>query len=172
MCAMPSFMRECGNSTKGISARCALRMRVSMSEMGSVGVILPACLGYARDQAVERHFAKGQARDAELAEMPAAAAGDTATVHQARWAGVARQFCEGLIIALGFQFGAHRGVFLHRGGFAFITFNPGCLCHKSISINASVRPAWLQPFWLRRMACPSLSATRALRRRFRRTSRW
>src|SRR5678815_2959364 len=113
MVAIFSFSFEWGNSMAGISARCALRIRVSMSAMGSVGVILPARFGYARDQAVERHFAEGEAGHAKLAQVRMAAAGDFAAVHQADWAGVARQFRERLIIALGLQFGAHRGIFLH-----------------------------------------------------------
>ena len=33
---MLSFIRECGNSTVGSNARPALRMRVNMSEIGSI----------------------------------------------------------------------------------------------------------------------------------------
>src|SRR5689334_19364103 len=100
---MFSFNFECGNSMFGSSARCALRIRVSMSATGSVGVILPARLGYARDQTVQGHFAELQARDAELAQMRMAAPGDLATIHDAYGAGVARQLGQRLIIASGLQ---------------------------------------------------------------------
>ena len=73
---MLSFIRECGNSTAGSSARLALRMRVNMSEIGSLIIILPAGLGHAGNQAVQRGFAERQARTAELAQITVAAAAD------------------------------------------------------------------------------------------------
>src|SRR5580765_2901507 len=79
--AMLSLIFECGNSTPGSKARFALRIRASISEMGSVifqrimlSVELPTGLGYARNQPIESGFAEGQTRAAELPQITVAAA--------------------------------------------------------------------------------------------------
>src|SRR5688572_16135918 len=78
--AMLSRMLECAIDTSGNNAMLALRMRVSMSAMGSV--ILPARFRYARDEAIERGFTESETRAGELAEIPAAAAAHRAAIHQ------------------------------------------------------------------------------------------
>src|SRR4051794_4790785 len=69
-CAMLAFRRVAGMSTAGRSMRLALRMRVSMSAIGSVIMVRnssPARLLDARDQAAVRHVAEADPADAELA---------------------------------------------------------------------------------------------------------
>src|SRR5215469_4133035 len=77
--AMLSFIFECGISTAGSNARCALRIRVNMSEIGSI-IKLPARFGHTGDQAVQRGFAKRQTRTAELAPIAAAASAERTAV--------------------------------------------------------------------------------------------
>src|ERR1035441_9864203 len=60
MFARLSFIRECGISTAGSNARPALRMRVNMSEIGSV-INLPAGFHYAGNQTVQRGLPEGHA---------------------------------------------------------------------------------------------------------------
>src|SRR5690242_3849551 len=140
-------MRECGTSTVGRCAAPALRMRVNISEIGSLIVcyqlssfvsppsplwerqqarikILPTGLRHAGNQPVQRRFTKGQARHAKLAPVAATATAHRAAVYQTRWAGVARQLCQAGVIALCLQFGTQRGVFLHRFSFALVALNP------------------------------------------------
>src|SRR5881394_2149903 len=105
MPAMLSFILECDTSTSGTNARLALRMRVSMSEIGSV-ISLPAGFGHARNQTVQRHFAEGQARAAEFPDERVAAATDGAAINHAHGAGIARQFGQCRVIALGLQLGS------------------------------------------------------------------
>src|SRR6476661_2823481 len=72
---------EAGTNTLGFSVACALRMRVSMSAMGSLMLIyglLPARLDHAGDLAAHRDLADLVAREAELAERAARAAGGCA----------------------------------------------------------------------------------------------
>src|SRR6266545_1244420 len=110
MPAMPSFIRECGMAVVGSNACVALRMRVSMSEIGSVILYqLPACLRHAGDQPGERVLAEGQAGAAELAEEAVPAAGLGAAVDRAHRAGVPGQFGQGRVILLLLQFGAEGG---------------------------------------------------------------
>src|SRR3954452_20726256 len=64
------FSRVAGMSTKGISMRLPLRMRVSMSASVSVIMVVvssPARLFDARNQPAARHVAEADAADAELA---------------------------------------------------------------------------------------------------------
>src|SRR5215469_2560944 len=103
MPAMLSFILECGSSTLGSNARLALRIRVSMSEIGSFIIKLPAGFGHARDQPVEGAFAEGHARAAELAQVAVTASAHRAAVHHARWACVARQLGQPRVVALGLQ---------------------------------------------------------------------
>src|SRR5262249_18021675 len=76
----------------------ALRMRVSMSEMGSVMLIsvspLPARLDHAGDFALERQVAQLVPRQAELAVHAARPAGEGAAVADAHRRGVARQLLQ------------------------------------------------------------------------------
>src|SRR5580692_1835960 len=126
---MLSFIRECGTSTVGSSTRLALRMRVNMSEIVSV-IISPAGFGHTRDEAVQRALAEGHAGTGELAQITVAAAAHRAAVDDARRAGIARQLREAGVIALGLQFSAQRGEFLHRGNLLLVSFQPCLLGHK------------------------------------------
>src|SRR6266511_4049423 len=99
MLAMLSFILECETSTSGTNARFALRMRVSMSEIGSV-ISLPTGFGHAGNQTIQRHFAEGQARAAEFPDERVAATADSAAIHHAHRAGIARQLGEARIVAL------------------------------------------------------------------------
>src|SRR6266567_6651647 len=92
---------------------------------------LPAGLRHARNQTLRGELAKRQPRDFEPANERAAAARHFATVHYPRRAGVARKLRQTGVILLRFEFGAERGVFLHRRALAFVAINPGCLCHKA-----------------------------------------
>src|SRR5262249_24956554 len=65
--AMWAFCLVEGISTAGASMRLALRMRVSMSAIGSVIMMLPARFLHARDQALEAHVAEANAAQAEFA---------------------------------------------------------------------------------------------------------
>src|SRR4051794_9688417 len=123
MCAMLSFILECGISTAGSNARCALRIRVNMSEIGSI-IKLPTRLRHTRNQSVQRRFAERQTRTTELAPITAAASAERAAIHQAGWARVARQLRQSDVVAFRFQFGADRGVFLHRFRLALIALSP------------------------------------------------
>src|SRR6185436_3525188 len=72
----------------------ALRMRVSMSAIGSlmlIGRSLPARLDYARHFAVERELAQLDAPESELLVDAARPPGQRATVAQAHRRGIARQ---------------------------------------------------------------------------------
>src|SRR5438034_9535272 len=64
---MPTFSFDEGISTKGRSIATALRMRVSMSAIGSVIMESPARLLHARNQSVQRHVAEAQPAQLELA---------------------------------------------------------------------------------------------------------
>src|SRR5512134_3336692 len=91
---MASFTFEAGMNTLTFSVACALRMRVSMSAMGSLMLmssLLPARLDHAGDLAAHRDLADLVAREAELAESAARAARDRAAVAQPHRGGVARQ---------------------------------------------------------------------------------
>src|SRR3954452_535703 len=82
--AMLALRCEAGMSTAGRSMRLALRMRVSMSAIGSVSIsssvvrcagVLPARFFQAGDEAVAGQAPEADAADAELAvDGPAAAA--------------------------------------------------------------------------------------------------
>src|SRR5437868_1046630 len=100
---MLSLVLECGTSTVGNNARLALRMRVNMSEIGSVisksFLGLPTGFRDARDQSVQRGFAEREARTIELAQVTMAAAAGGAAIHQTHWARVTRQFRQAGVIA-------------------------------------------------------------------------
>src|SRR6266566_6325309 len=99
MPAMLSFILECETSTSGTNARFALRIRVSMSEIGSV-ISLPTGFGHAGNQTIQRHFAEGQAGAAEFPDERVPAAADGAAIDHADRAGIARQFGQRRVVAL------------------------------------------------------------------------
>src|SRR5919205_1110097 len=78
--AIDSLMREFGISTRSCSAWLALRMRVSMSAIGSVNirVLLPAGFRHARDRALVRELAQADPAEAELPVHGARAAAPAA----------------------------------------------------------------------------------------------
>src|SRR5688572_6998460 len=83
--AMPTFMREAGMRVVLAPIRVALRMRVSMSAIGSVIMACaspvsgsPGGLAHARDLAQQRTRAQADAADAGLAVDGARAAADAA----------------------------------------------------------------------------------------------
>src|SRR4051794_29162499 len=79
--AMASLVREAGTMTSSWRARLALRMRVSMSAMGSeMFICLPARLGHARQLAHEGVLAEADAAQRETAHEPARTAADHAAV--------------------------------------------------------------------------------------------
>src|SRR5215469_3170461 len=113
MLAILSFILECGISTAGNNARCALRIRVNISEIGSI-IKLPARLRHTRNQSIQRRFAEGQTRATELAPITTTATAERAAVHHPRWAGVTRQLRQTGVVAFRLQLGSECGVFLHR----------------------------------------------------------
>src|ERR1051325_9371600 len=149
MWPMLSLTLECGNSTVGSKAALALRIRVNISEMGSV-IILPTGFGDARNQAIEGRFPESHARAIELAQVAMAPSAHGASVHEPCGTRVARQFGQRGIIALGLQFRPQRGKFLHRGRLALVALQPCLFRHKFISP---------------RRACPAPSTTRRPRHR-------
>src|SRR6188472_1781026 len=76
MRAISSFRREVGISAVSCIALLALRIRVSMSAIGSVSIssLLPTALGHAGDGAVVRELAQADPAEAELLEHRARAA--------------------------------------------------------------------------------------------------
>src|SRR5689334_12234740 len=91
---MASFTFDAGIRTVARSVICALRIRVSMSAMGSLMLMLhlsPAGLDDAGDLPAHRVLAQLVAAQAELAVIAARASRQGATVAQARLVGVARQ---------------------------------------------------------------------------------
>src|SRR5665213_1656040 len=81
-------MRDAGMSTRVCLAVTALRMRVSMSAIGSVislqlSLLLPAALRHTRDVAVERQLPETQAAQPELPHVGARPAAQVAAVAQA-----------------------------------------------------------------------------------------
>src|SRR5947207_233409 len=95
MRAISALSRDAGMSTRVCLAVTALRIRASMSAMGSVisvlssfqlsanSLQLPAALGDARDVAFERELAEAQAAQRELAHVGAGTAAEAAPVPQA-----------------------------------------------------------------------------------------
>src|ERR1035437_6077563 len=132
-------MRECGSSTTGTNAAPALRMRVNMSEIGSIK-ILPAGFRHTGNQTVQCGFTEGHARHPELAEEPPAAAAHRAPVDQPGWAGVTRQLRQAGVVALGLQFGAERGVFFHRLRLALVALQPCFFSHIKNYFSANGKP--------------------------------
>src|SRR4029078_4869500 len=77
---MSTFIRELGMVACSCSALLALRMRVSMSAIGSVSTVvsLPARLRHAGNCALVRELAEADPAEAELAEDRARAAAPVA----------------------------------------------------------------------------------------------
>src|SRR5499426_3723539 len=76
--AMRTLSREHGISTFSCSARLALRMRVSMSAIGSLRMALPARLHDARHLALERQLSEAEPAHLELPEVAARATAELA----------------------------------------------------------------------------------------------
>src|SRR5512137_1786459 len=97
---MATLTFDDGIATSGFSTRCALRMRVSMSAMGSLMLMcvprLPAGLGQAWDVTAHRGLTDLGAREPELAERATRPARQRAAVAQARRTGIARQCLQAL----------------------------------------------------------------------------
>src|ERR1700752_3127788 len=91
---MACFTFDAGTTTLTFSVACALRMRVSMSAMGSlmpICALLPARLDHSRDLATHGDLADLVAPQPELAERAARPAGHGAAVPQPHGRGIARQ---------------------------------------------------------------------------------
>src|SRR5581483_6666979 len=94
-CATARLTPEAGICTATFSARLALRMRVSMSAIGSVCMCaLPARLDHARRFAAHHDLAQLAARQPELAVIAARAPGQPAAVAHADGARIARQLLQ------------------------------------------------------------------------------
>src|SRR3954466_5774832 len=94
---MAAFSREAGITTSVCPTIWALRMRVSMSETGSlmlIGVSLPARLDHAGHLALEREIAQLVASQSEFAVHAARPAGQRATVAQANRRRIARHLLQ------------------------------------------------------------------------------
>src|SRR6476646_9939822 len=79
---MSAFRRDEGMSTRVCLAVTALRIRASMSAIGSV-ISSPATLGHTRDVAFERELPEAQVAQRELAHVRARAPAQAAAVPQA-----------------------------------------------------------------------------------------
>src|ERR687891_109393 len=68
MRAISTFIRELGISARSCSAWLALRIRVSMSAIGSVSIssLLPGALGHARDHALVGELPQADPAEPEL----------------------------------------------------------------------------------------------------------
>src|SRR5258706_6798258 len=100
---MDAFSLDAGIETSTCPTIWALRMRTSMSAMGSLMLIvfpLPACLDDAGHFALEREVAQLVAAQAELAIHAARPAGQRAAVAQPHRRRVARQLLQ--LVARGF----------------------------------------------------------------------
>src|SRR6202171_6092881 len=141
---MARFTFDAGTTTLTFSVACALRMRVSMSAMGSlmlIFVLLPARLDHSGNLAAHRDLADLVAPEAEFAERAARPAGDRAAVAQSHRGSVARQRLQlgarlglGLVGGLrvlqhGAQLLALLGEFLHGGTALRLAVDDGKLGH-------------------------------------------
>src|SRR4249919_3470102 len=85
MRAISRFIPEVGISTVSCSAWLALRIRVSMSPIGSVVIVLsPARLRHAGDHALVRELAQTDTADPKFAEVGARAPAPVASVVRTR----------------------------------------------------------------------------------------
>src|SRR5262249_7405283 len=138
------------------SVACALRMRVSMSAMGSlmlISCLLPARLDHSGNLAAHRDLADLVAREAELAERAARAARHGAAVAKAHGRGVAGQRLQlGARLLLrvfrGFRVLDDRQKllplvreFLHGRAALGLSVDDGKLCHYALSVLKGNRNA-------------------------------
>src|SRR5207249_3556918 len=100
-CAIDALSLDAGITTSTCRTSWALRMRISMSAIGSLMLIdvslpsfLPTCLDHAWYFAAQRQVAQLVAPQAELAVHAARPAGQRAAVAQAHRGGVARQLLQ------------------------------------------------------------------------------
>src|SRR3954467_9871654 len=98
---MAALRRDAGIETSEWPTICALRMRVSMSAIGSCMLMLlslpsslPTCLDDSRHLALEGKVAQLVAREAKLAIHAARTAGQRAAVSDAHRRGIARQLLQ------------------------------------------------------------------------------
>src|SRR3954451_3275422 len=99
---MLSFIFECGTSTWGSSAPWALRIRVSMSEIGSVIKKLPTGFCNTGDKPIQGRLAESETRTGKLAHIGVAPAAHGAEVHDADRARVLRQLRQAGVVLLCF----------------------------------------------------------------------
>jgi hypothetical protein len=95
---------------------------------------LPAGLSYARDQALGGELAKSEPGDPEPANKGAAAAGYLTPIDHSRRTGVTGQLGQPGVILFRLKLCPHGGILLRRRALAFVTINPGGLCHKKRAI--------------------------------------
>src|SRR4051812_9261601 len=120
---MLSLSFECGTSTAGSNARWALRIRVNMSEMGSV-IGLPTGFCDTGNEPVEGCFTELETRAGKFAQIAVTTATDSAAVDHTSGTGVARQLREPGVILLRFEFSAEGSEFFHCIALFFISFKP------------------------------------------------
>src|SRR5688572_8728411 len=144
---MARFTFEAGTNTLTFSVACALRMRVSMSAMGSLMLmcgLLPARLDHPGDLAAHGDLPELVAREPELAERAARAARDGAAVaqaHRGRVAGHRLQLGARLVAGVVGRLGVAQdreerlallGVLLHRGFTLSLAVDDGKLGHYAV----------------------------------------
>src|SRR5476649_767211 len=145
---MDAFTRDEGIATDSFSASCALRMRVSISAIGSLmlmlGLLSPAGFGHAGNLATHGNFAQLVAPQAELAVHAAWAASQLAAVPDPRRGRVPRQLLQlharrhplvfGLLEVVddGEQRFAFNLEFLHGLATFFVTVDDCGFCHGAI----------------------------------------
>src|ERR1700690_3447577 len=145
---MDAFTRDDGIATDSFSASCALRMRVSISAIGSLMLMLylpsPAGFGHAGNFPAHGDVAQLVASQAELAVHAARAARQLAAVAYPRGAGIARQLLQlharrhALVFRLleiiddGEQRRAFGREFLHGLAALFVAVDDCGFCHGAI----------------------------------------
>ena len=112
------------NFDRGSNARLALRMRVSMSAMGSVIGITSLLWSLQGSGRTRRPHETRAANNRICAGKPCRRPLIGAAVHQPDRAGIARQLGQPGVIVLGFQLGTERGILLHRRALALVALDP------------------------------------------------
>src|SRR5512140_2018509 len=156
---MDALTRDEGIATDSFSASCALRMRVSISAIGSLMLMLcllsPAGFGHAGNLAAHGDLAQLVAPQTELAVYAARAARQLAAIAHARGAGVARQPLQlharrhPLVLGLlevvddGEQRGTLDLELLHGLAALFVTVDDCGFCHGAILqvLNGNLKAA-------------------------------
>src|ERR1017187_5269918 len=156
---MDAFTRDEGIATDSFSASCALRMRVSISAIGSLMLMLcllsPAGFGHAGDLATHGDLAQLIAPQAELAVHAARAARQFAPIAHSRRRRIARQllqlhacrhaFILGLLEVVddGEQRRAFDLEFLHGLATLLVTVDDCGFCHGAILqvLNGNLKAA-------------------------------